>query len=68
MSLLRIFLEDDHGKRTYEDPTKPMTYQQSNLIVLDVMLPPMRLVSLFIIGIGFVRIGAVRFAVSMWFG
>ena len=28
MSLLRIFLEGDHGKQTYEDPTKPMTYQQ----------------------------------------
>jgi hypothetical protein len=27
MSLLRIFLEGDHGKQTYEDPTKPMTYQ-----------------------------------------
>ena len=29
MSLLRIFLEGDHGKRTYEDPTKPMTYQHA---------------------------------------
>ncbi len=27
MSLLRIFLEGDHGKQTYEDPTKPMIYQ-----------------------------------------
>ena len=31
------------------------------------MLPPMRLVSLFIIGIGFVRIGAVRFFVIFGF-
>ncbi len=23
MSLLRSFLEGDHGKQTYEDPTKP---------------------------------------------
>ncbi len=29
MSLLRIFLEGDHCKQTYEDPTKPMTYQHA---------------------------------------
>ena len=34
MSLLRIFLEGDHGKQTYEDPTKPMTYQQLPMPIL----------------------------------
>ena len=34
MSLLRIFLEGDHGKQTYEVPTKPMTYQHKTHVFL----------------------------------
>jgi hypothetical protein len=38
MSLLRIFLEGDHSKQTYEDPTKPMTYQHMLYVSVSVVV------------------------------